>query len=61
MPLWVAAVLFLLCVVGTVLSLRVYLRGGDPFFLSAGISLLAFSLVALTYVACVLLLVSAVK
>ena len=46
MPLWIIVALLLIYVAGTVLSWRTYIRGGDPFFLSAGIMLLTLSLVA---------------
>jgi hypothetical protein len=60
MPLWAAVLLFLLCAAGTAQSWRVFLRDGNPFFLSTGISLLVFSLAALAYVMLALLLVSAI-
>ena len=61
MPLWVAAVLFLLCVAGTVLSFRAYSRGGAKIFLAAGVTLSLLCVAALLYVAAILLLVLAVK
>ena len=61
MPLWVAAVLFLLCVAGAVFSFRAYSRGGAKIFLAAGVTLSLLCVVALLYVAAVVLLVSAVK
>ena len=61
MPLWVAAVLFLLCVVGAVLSFRAYSLRGSKIFLAVGVTLSLLCVAALLYVAFVLLLVSAVK
>ena len=61
MPLWVVVALFLICVVGTVLSFRAYSRRGVKIFLAAGVMLSILCIAALLYVTAVLLLVSAVK
>ena len=64
MPLWVAALLFLLCSIGTAKSFRAYFcrakssaRSGAKLFFTAGIALLLLSIAALLYVAAVLLFV----
>ena len=60
MPLWAAAVLFLIGVTGAVQSFRAYARGSRGFFLAAGVVLSLFSVAALLYAAMVLLFVSSV-
>ena len=60
MPFWAAVVLFLLSIVGTVLSFRAYSRGGGKIFLAAGIAAALLCAAALLYCAFTLILVSAV-
>lgn len=60
MPLWGAAALLLIGIIGTVMSFRAYARGGGKIFLASGIVLSLFSIAALLYVAMVLLFISAV-
>jgi hypothetical protein len=61
MPLWIAAALFFLCLVGAVLSFRAYFRGGGKIFLAAGIAASFLCFAALGYVALALLFVSSVN
>ena len=61
MPLWVAAVLFLLCAIETVLAFRSYFRGRGKIFLVYGIALSLVCVAAILYALCVLILVSAVN
>ena len=57
MPFWAAVVLFLLSIVGTVLSFRAYSRGGGKIFLAAGIAAALLCAAALLYCAFTLILV----
>jgi hypothetical protein len=61
MPLWGAAVLFLLCTVGTVLSFRAYSQSGGKIFLIAGIAAALLCVGSIVYATAVLLFVSSVK
>ena len=68
MPLWAAAVLFLICAIGTVQSFRAYIcrakppvRGGAKLFFAAGIALSLLSIAALLYVIAALLFVSSIR
>jgi hypothetical protein len=61
MPLWAAAVLFLICVAGIVLLFRAYFRGGGKIFLAAGIAVSLLCAAAMFYIAAVLFFVSSVK
>jgi hypothetical protein len=61
MPLWIAAALFVLCVIGIALSFRAYFRGGGKIFLAAGIIAAFICLAALGYAALTLLFASSVR
>jgi CHASE2 domain-containing sensor protein len=61
MPLWAAAVLFLLSIAGVVLSFRAYFRGRGKIFLAAGIASALLCAGSIVYAAAVWLFVSSVK
>jgi hypothetical protein len=61
MPLWLAAVLFVLCVAGVLASFRAYFKGGEKIFLAFGIAASLICLAALAYAALTLFFVSSIK
>jgi hypothetical protein len=61
MPLWGASVLFLISVVGTAVSFRMYFRTGGKKFLAAGIVTASLCAAALFYIAAGVLFVSSVE
>jgi hypothetical protein len=61
MPLWAAAVLFLLCAAGIVLSFRAYFRSGGKIFLVAGVTAVLLCIAAIIYAGAVLFFVSSVR
>jgi hypothetical protein len=61
MPMWAAAVLFLLSIAGVVLSFHAYLRSGGKIFLTAGVAAALLCAAAIVYAGAVLFFVSSVR
>jgi hypothetical protein len=61
MPLWVAGLLLILCVLLSVLAFRAYRHVGRKIFLAAGIILALVCAVALLYAAATLIFISSVN